>query len=125
MVHGCLSGPSPRSPARRSKPRSCPTCDVPLARFPDSGRLTRLIRTLALGNPRFADLWASGTVGAHREDHKIVAHPTVGPIAVDCDILTDSGAELKIVILSAAPGSEDETKLRLALLAGAPDPTSA
>jgi transcriptional regulator with XRE-family HTH domain len=91
-------------------------------RFPGNARLTKLIRTLGEGNQRFADLWAGGAVGAHREDHKIVEHPAVGPIAVDCDVLSDGDAELKIVILTAAPDSEDETKLRLAVLAGVPDP---
>ncbi|WP_433367221.1 helix-turn-helix transcriptional regulator [Actinoplanes sp. CA-142083] len=86
-------------------------------RFPHSARLATLIRTLTAGNQRFAELWASGVVGAHREDHKIVEHPAVGPIAVDCDVLSD--ADLKIVILTAAPDTEDETKLRLALVAGA------
>jgi transcriptional regulator with XRE-family HTH domain len=88
-------------------------------RFPGHRRLTTLIRDLAGGNPRFAELWASGAVGAHREDHKIVEHPAVGPIAVDCDVLTDGDAELKMVILTAAAGTEDETKLRLALVTGA------
>jgi transcriptional regulator with XRE-family HTH domain len=91
-------------------------------RFPDSNRLTDLIHVLATGNERFAELWASGAVGAHREDHKIVEHPAVGPIAVDCDVMTDGDAERKIVILTAAPDTEDETKLRLAVLSGVPDP---
>ncbi len=91
-------------------------------RFPNNGRLTNLIRVLTAGNQRFAELWACGAVGAHREDHKIVEHPTVGPIEVDCDVMTDGDAELKIVILTAAPGTEDETKLRLAFLSGIPDP---
>jgi MmyB-like transcription regulator ligand binding domain len=94
-------------------------------RFPDSRRLAGLIRGLVAGNPRFAELWAGGAVGAHREDHKIVAHPLVGPIAVDCDVVTDGDAERKIVILTAAPDTEDETKLRLAILSGAPDTASA
>jgi len=85
-------------------------------RFPGDRRLARLIRELTEGNPRFAELWAGGTVGAHREDHKIIEHPAVGPIRVDCDTLTDGDADLKIVILTAAAGSEDETKLRLATL---------
>jgi hypothetical protein len=42
----------------------------------------------------------------------------VGPITVDCDVMTDGDADRKIVVLSAAPGTEDETKLRLALLSG-------
>ncbi|GAA4816429.1 helix-turn-helix transcriptional regulator [Streptomyces ziwulingensis] len=89
-------------------------------RFPHDTRLAALIRELNAGNTRFADLWATGEVAAHREDHKTVHHPSVGPVTVDCDTLTDGEGELKIVIMTAAPGSEDETKLRLTALAGSP-----
>jgi transcriptional regulator with XRE-family HTH domain len=91
-------------------------------RFPDDRRLSDLIQTLTSGNRRFAELWDAGTVGAHREDHKIVDHPMVGPIAVDCDVMIDSDAERKIVMLSAAPDTEDETKMGVALLSGASSP---
>ncbi len=90
-------------------------------RFPGDRRLAGLIQTLVKGNARFAELWTAGAVGAHRENHKVVAHPTVGDITVDCDVMTDGDKELKIVVLTAAPGTEDGTKLRLALLAGIPD----
>jgi hypothetical protein len=53
---------------------------------------------------------------------KIVQHPATGPIAVDCDVLTDGDAERKIVVLTAAPDTEDETKFRLAVVSGAYDP---
>jgi transcriptional regulator with XRE-family HTH domain len=89
-------------------------------RFPRDARLAELIRVLNAGNRRFAELWATGAVAAHREDHKTVRHPSVGPVTVDCDVLTDGDSELKIVIMTAAPGSEDETKLRLASVAGLP-----
>jgi hypothetical protein len=36
-------------------------------------------------------------------------------------VLTDGDSELKIVIMTAVPGSVDETKLRLAAIAGPPD----
>ncbi|WP_327584670.1 hypothetical protein OHA25_54425 [Nonomuraea sp. NBC_00507] len=39
-------------------------------------------------------------------------------------MLTDGDSELKIVIMSAVPGSEDETKLRLAAIAGPPVTTN-
>ena len=86
-------------------------------RFPRDPRLAALIRELSDGNPRFAELWARGTVSAHREDRKIVEHPGVGPVTVDCDVLTDGDAELKIVLLTAASGTDDETKLKLAAIA--------
>lgn len=82
-------------------------------RFPHDAGLAELIRVLLAGNRRFASLWASGTVAAHREDRKTIEHPAVGPVDVDCDVLTDGDSELKIVILTAAPGSADEDKLRL------------
>ncbi|MGW7658089.1 MmyB family transcriptional regulator, partial [Streptomyces tendae] len=59
-----------------------------------------------------------------REDRKTVEHPEVGPIDVDCDVLTDGDSEFKIVILTAVPGSADETKLRR-LTATDADSTSA
>lgn len=90
------------------------------SRFPHDARLAGLIGELTAGNERFGRLWAQGTVAAHREDRKTVEHPAVGPIVVDCDVLTDGDLELKIVILTAAPDSEDETKLHLALVAGDP-----
>jgi hypothetical protein len=89
-------------------------------RFPHDARLAELVRALSAGNRRFAELWAAGTVAAHREDHKTIEHPSVGPVAVDCDVLTDGDSELKIVIMSAVPGSADETKMRLAVIAGPP-----
>ncbi|MEU5115695.1 helix-turn-helix transcriptional regulator [Streptomyces longwoodensis] len=89
-------------------------------RFPQDERLARLIRRLLAGNERFAALWATGEVAAHREDHKSIDHPTVGPVEVDCDVLTDGDSDLKIVILTAAPGSEDESKVQLAAVTGPP-----
>lgn len=93
-------------------------------RFPNSRRLTDLIQLLTMGNERFAELWASGVVGAHREARKVITHPSVGPITVDCDVMTDGDGELKIVILTAAPDTQDETNLRLAFLSDVPDTRS-
>jgi transcriptional regulator with XRE-family HTH domain len=93
-------------------------------RFPNSRRLTDLIQVLTTGNERFAELWVSGVVSAHREARKVVEHPSVGPITVDCDVMTDGDAELKIVILTATPDTQDETNLRLAFLSDVPDTRS-
>jgi hypothetical protein len=40
----------------------------------------------------------------------------------DCDVLTDGDAEHKIVVLTVAPDTEDETKFRLAVVSGVYDP---
>ena len=92
-------------------------------RFPDSTRLHDLIQELISGNERFAELWASGAVGTHREDRKRVEHPSVGALTVDCDVMFAGHAEQKVVILSVAPDTEDETRLQLAIVTGVTDPS--
>jgi transcriptional regulator with XRE-family HTH domain len=88
------------------------------ARYPGDARLAGLIRRSVEGNPRFAHLWRDGAVGRHTEDRKVIRHPDVGDITVDCDVLSDSDTDLKIVIYTAVPGSEDATKLDLARVVG-------
>ncbi|HEY1701825.1 MAG TPA: hypothetical protein VGG75_19135 [Trebonia sp.] len=73
-----------------------------------------LIRGRLERNPRFAKLWREGAVGGHAEDHKTVRHPSIGDIHVDCDVLTDSDTDLKIVVFTVAAGSENESKIDLA-----------
>jgi len=88
------------------------------ARYPGDPRLAALLRRMLRGNARFTALWHDGAVGGHAEDRKTIRHPDIGDITVDCDVLNDSDTDMKIVIYTAAPGSEDATKLDLALVAG-------
>ena len=88
------------------------------ARYPSDQRLAGLIRRTLDGNPRFAQLWRDGAVGRHTEDRKTIRHPEVGDITLDCDVLSDGETDLKIVIYTAVPGSEDETKLDLTRVVG-------
>jgi transcriptional regulator with XRE-family HTH domain len=89
------------------------------ARYPDDPRLSGLIGRLLADSPRFAGLWRDGAVGGHAEDRKTILRPDIGEITVDCDVLNDSDTDLKIVIYTVTPGSEDESKLDLARVAGA------
>lgn len=92
------------------------------ARYPDDLRLVELVRRTLDGNAHFAALWQTAAIGHHTEDRKTIQHPDIGPITVDCDVLADTDTALKIVIYTAAPGSDDETKLDLARVAGAAMP---
>jgi len=94
------------------------------ARYPNDPRLTRLLRRTIDGNPRFAQLWQEGAVATHSEDRKTVRHPAVGSITVDCDILTDTDTDLKVVIYTTEPDSEDATKLDLTRVTGTIDTPS-
>jgi hypothetical protein len=42
----------------------------------------------------------------------------VGPLTLDCDVLTVQGSDLRIVAYSAAEGSEEAEKLRLLAVLG-------
>ncbi len=57
-------------------------------------------------------------VGLHERDRKTVHHPDLGPITVDCDVLTVAGSDLRVVAFTAPPGTEDADKLRLLAVIG-------
>ena len=89
-----------------------------LARFPHEPDLTALIRDLRRESTRFDELWLAGAVQARVSDQKLIVHPEVGELTVDCDILTVHGADLRIVAYTAEPGSEAAEKLALLRVLG-------
>jgi hypothetical protein len=50
-------------------------------------------------------------VGDRAEDQRTITHPTGGAITVDCDLLSAGSSDLKIVLLTAAGGSEDADQI--------------
>ena len=42
----------------------------------------------------------------------------VGPIYLDCDVLISPGSDLRIVVYTVVPGSEDASRLDLLRVAG-------
>jgi transcriptional regulator with XRE-family HTH domain len=90
------------------------------ARYPTDGRLTRLIGELSRLSPRFVELWQSGDLALHHDSGrtKVVDHPDVGLIALDCDTLIVAADDLRITIYTAEPGTEDAERLSLAIVLG-------
>jgi transcriptional regulator with XRE-family HTH domain len=82
-------------------------------RFPDDEPLRELIADLLAISPRFAELWERRPVARQVSDRKTVAHPDIGEITLDCDVLSVAGSDLRLIVHSAVPGSEDERRLRL------------
>jgi hypothetical protein len=87
-------------------------------RYPDDPRLTRMIADLRARSVRFATLWASGAVGAHESAQKTVRNPRVGPLELDCDVLSVAGSDLRIVAYTAEPGSAAADGLALLAVIG-------
>ncbi|MFE2638589.1 helix-turn-helix transcriptional regulator [Streptomyces scopuliridis] len=87
-------------------------------RYPADQRLRRLVEELRADSDRFAELWESGAVGHHEAARKTVDHPRVGPLTLDCDVLTVAGSDLRIMIYTAEPGTEDAERLALLTVFG-------
>ena len=90
------------------------------ARYPDDRRLHRLIANLRQQSSRFADLWDASELRPHedRSRHKYFDHPEVGRIGLDCDTLVVAGHDLRIMVYTAQPNSEDAERLALAIVLG-------
>lgn len=91
------------------------------ARYPHDPRIDRLVAELRRTSPRFAELWASGDLQLPEPSrHKEFDHPEVGRIALDCDTLIVAADDLRIMVYTAEPGSEDAERLALAAVLGTP-----
>jgi len=91
-----------------------------VARYPHDTRLRRLVTDLRAASPDFERLWNTVTDAAPGEQsrHKVIDHPAVGPITVDCDTLVVAQDDLRIMVYTAAPGTEDAERLQLAIVLG-------
>ena len=92
---------------------------VAAERYPADRGLGRLIAELRADSGEFADMWeADGATGAVTSPRKIVDHPDVGPVALDCDTLGVTGPDLRIMVYTAEPGSADADRLALLAVLG-------
>ena len=120
-----LVGPGSRAVQTREEQTELETrlvADLRLtaARYPADQRLKQLIRDLVAQSPRFVKLWESGALEPHQDvgRHKVIDHPDVGHIAVDCDTLIVAADDLRIMINTAEPDTEDAERLALAIVLG-------
>lgn len=86
--------------------------------YPRDARIAGLVRCLRRDAPAFEEAWQTATVSAHVSSRKVVHSGIIGPIELDCDVLTAPGADLRIVVYTAAPGTEAAEKLVLLRVAG-------
>jgi transcriptional regulator with XRE-family HTH domain len=87
-------------------------------RYPADQRLRHLIAELRANSDRFAELWDSGAMSRHEASRKTVDHPQVGAVTLDCDLLSVAGSDLRIMIYTAEPGSQDAERLELLAVLG-------
>jgi transcriptional regulator with XRE-family HTH domain len=77
-----------------------------------------LARELRRRSPEFADLWNAHQVSRRFEDHKVLIHPELGPIEVDCQALFTEDESQVLLVLTAPPRSDAASKLELLAVLG-------
>jgi transcriptional regulator with XRE-family HTH domain len=77
-----------------------------------------LAEEITARSEEFAQLWDAQLVSRRFTDHKVVLHPEIGAIEVDCQALLTEDQSQALLVLTAAPGSEDADKLRLLSVLG-------
>jgi MmyB-like transcription regulator ligand binding domain len=72
-----------------------------------------LVADLRAASDRFGDLWDANDVKVLHDVHKTIEHPELGAIELDCDVLTVDGADLRVVVFTAKPGTAAADSLAL------------
>jgi transcriptional regulator with XRE-family HTH domain len=76
-------------------------------------RAGELVGLLTEASTEFADLWERQEVAKRFEDHKILLHPELGPIELDCQVLFTEDQSQLLLVLTAPPRTEGFEKLQL------------
>lgn len=88
------------------------------ARYPDDAGLATLLTELRRDSAGFARLWAEREVAEHHSDRKRFAHPQIGELTLDCDVLHVDADDQTLLVYSAPAGSPDADALALLRVVG-------
>lgn len=81
-------------------------------------RAGEIVAELAARSPEFVELWDAHEVSRRFEQHKVMVHPELGEIEVDCQALFTEDESQALIVLTAAPGSEAASKLEFLRVLG-------
>lgn len=81
-------------------------------------RAGELVRALQKASAEFSELWDRHEVAQRFADHKVLIHPELGPIEVDCQVLFTEDQSQALLVLTAPPRSEGYEKLQLLAVLG-------
>jgi transcriptional regulator with XRE-family HTH domain len=81
-------------------------------------RAGEMVRALQKASPEFAELWERHEVARRFEDHKVLIHPELGSIELDCQVLFTEDQSIALLVLTAPPRTEGHEKLQLLAVLG-------
>jgi transcriptional regulator with XRE-family HTH domain len=87
-------------------------------RYPRDAALAGLLAELRAGSAEFSQIWATNPVRAPGHRTKTMRHPELGPLRINCDVLTIPDDDQQVVFMTADPDTPAARALRhLAALA--------
>jgi len=120
-----LAGPGPaalHTPEQLAEQQKGLVADLRMtvAKYPADPRVHRLVAELRKQSPRFVELWDAADLRPHPDTsrHKVFDHIEVGRIGLDCDTLIVAGDDLRVMVYTAEPDTEDADRLALAIVLG-------
>lgn len=69
----------------------------------------------------FTHIWDRHDVTGRGDETKTIVHPQLGTIALNCQILFIQDHGQALLVFTAAPGSEDHSKLQMLSVIGTQD----
>jgi hypothetical protein len=83
-----------------------------VAKYPNDSSISELIDELRTNSSEFRSLWAEHDVLGSTEGLKRFVHPDVGELILDhIGFALPGDGDMRMTVLTAAPGSESERKL--------------
>jgi MmyB-like transcription regulator ligand binding domain len=82
------------------------------ARYPRDADLAALLAELRTGSAEFSKIWAANPVRAPGHRTKIMTHPEIGRLRINCDILAVPDDDQQVVFMTADPGTPTARALR-------------
>ncbi|GGI97421.1 helix-turn-helix transcriptional regulator [Streptomyces brasiliensis] len=82
------------------------------ARYPHDAQLETLLRELRVGSEEFRQIWDTHPVYAPGHRSKVLDHPALGRLRLNCDVLLVPEDDQEVVLITADPGSPSARTLR-------------
>jgi transcriptional regulator with XRE-family HTH domain len=89
-----------------------------LGRAPEDPEARELVEHLLRESEEFALLWERHEVTSRSRAMKRFLHPLIGPLTLDCQVLTAENLTERLIVFTAGPGSEDADRLALLSVVG-------
>ncbi|HEY4915512.1 MAG TPA: helix-turn-helix transcriptional regulator [Solirubrobacteraceae bacterium] len=87
-------------------------------RSADDLEARELVDRLLAESEEFGTLWERHEVASRTGTMKRFLHPLVGPLTLDCQVLTAENVTERLIVFTASPGSEDADRLALLSVVG-------